>query len=83
MMGTPEQYNTGVPLYGELGSSQQALKVDWAEKINLVSTNKFEAPGSMVALCGINVNPQCSAFGMKDGSIQIISNDGQSLSTLR
>lgn len=37
----------------------------------------------MVALCGINVNNQCSAFGMKDGSIHIISNDGQTIATLK
>lgn len=28
--GIPEQQNAGSPLYGELATSQQALKVDWA-----------------------------------------------------
>jgi hypothetical protein len=37
----------------------------------------------MVALCGININNNSSAFGMKDGSIHIVTNDGQTISTLR
>lgn len=66
-----------------MSSSQQTVRVDWVEKINMVNSNKFDVAGSQIALCGINVNNQCSAFGMKDGSIQIITPDGQLLVTLR
>ena len=57
--------------------------MDWVEKINLANMNKFEAPGSIVALCGININNQYSAFGMKDGSIHVVSNDGHPTHLLR
>lgn len=78
---------TGSPLYGEVGSSQQTVKVDWAENINITVNNKYEITGSQtqsqIALCGISVNGQCSAFGMKDGTIQIVSYDGKVINTLR
>lgn len=72
----------GSPIYGEVGSSQQAVKVDWVEKVNLVDNNKFRL-GSQVVLCGLSLGNQRLAFGFKDGTIQIMTNEGQIVSTLK
>jgi len=40
-------------------------------------------PGSQVVLCGLSLDNQRLAFGFKDGTIQIMTNDGQIVTTLR
>lgn len=57
--------------------------MDWAEKINLSAGTRLEVPGSQLVLCGININNQSSAFGLKDGSIAVMSNDGKVVTTLK
>jgi len=72
---------TGSPLYGEVSVSQQALKVNWIETVNLVDFNKLRT--SQIALCGISIDSDKTALGFKDGSIQIVSKDGQVISNLK
>lgn len=39
--------------------------------------------GSQIVLCGLSLGNQRLAFGFKDGTIQIVSNEGQTLATLK
>jgi hypothetical protein len=73
----------GSPLYGEMSLCQQAIKVDWVEKVNLVDNYKFRLPGSQSILCGLDLGNQKLAFGFKDGTIQIVTNEGQPIATLK
>jgi WD40 repeat protein len=63
--------------------SQQAIKVEWVERVNLVENFKFKLPGSQSILCGLDLGNQKLAFGFKDGTIQIVSNEGQPITTLK
>jgi hypothetical protein len=73
----------GSPLYGEVGQSQQAVKIDFVEKVNVVENNKLKLSGSQIVLCGLSIGNQRLAFGFKDGTIQIVSSEGQTLATLK
>ena len=77
----PSSGISGSPLYGEVSLSQQALKVNWVETVNLVDSNKIRTP--QIALCGISIDSEKAALGFKDGSIQIVSKDGQVISNLK
>lgn len=72
---------TGSPLYGEISLSQQALKVNWIETVNLADTNKIKM--SQIALCAISIDSDRVALGFKDGTIQIVTKDGQNISYLK
>lgn len=73
----------GSPLYGEVGQSQQAVKIDFVEKVNVVENNKLKLSGSQIVLCGLSIGNQRLAFGFKDDTIQIVSSEGQTLATLK
>jgi hypothetical protein len=49
----------------------------------LVENYKFRLPGSQAILCGLDLGNQKLAFGFKDGTIQIVTNEGQPLATLK
>ena len=36
-----DQGAVGSPIYGEVSNSQQSVRVDWTEKVNIVSSHKF------------------------------------------
>lgn len=50
--------------------------------MNLVDSGKFQISGSQIALCGISLGNNKLAFGLKDGTIQITTSDGQNIATL-
>jgi WD40 repeat protein len=49
----------------------------------LVDHNKIKSSNSQIALCGISVDANKIALGFKDGTIEIVSTDGQPVCTLR
>lgn len=73
-------------IYGTISNSEQSLKVDSAEGINIIEEPvNIQLPislGMQTALCGIFLNNQI-AVGLKDGTIQVFSCDGHNIATLR
>lgn len=73
----------GANIQGTISPSEQSLRVNSAENINLVEEPiSIQVPTSQTPLCGIYINNQI-ALGLKDGTIQIFSCDGHNISTLK
>ena len=56
--------------------------MDWAENLNIAETSKLVMDRNFSPLCGIPIN-NSFAFGMKDGTLMIMSEDGKIRSVLK
>lgn len=73
---------TGSPVYGELSQAQQAVRLEWAENLHIVESNRFSLDKSFTPLCAISINNQL-VFGLKDGSIAVTTPEGQLIKCLK